>query len=106
MSERPDPIGKLRIGSIVSGECPVGHEVILVQVPGNGTDPLGDSCPGARGTRPPTADPKLLVLIQPFRLRSPAITFRHPCAKDRPFPHYGSNVAVAGTVINNANAKV
>ena len=42
MSERPDLIGKLRIGSIVSGECPVCHQVILVQDPGNGTDQFDD----------------------------------------------------------------
>jgi hypothetical protein len=33
MSERPELIAKLRVGSIVSGECSLCHEVIVVQAP-------------------------------------------------------------------------
>jgi hypothetical protein len=34
MSQKPELIAKLRVGSIVSGECSVCHEVIIVQDPG------------------------------------------------------------------------
>jgi len=36
MSQTPELIAKLRVGSIVSGECSVCHEVIIVQDPGAG----------------------------------------------------------------------
>jgi len=33
MSQKPELIAKIRVGSIVSGECSVCHEVIIVQDP-------------------------------------------------------------------------
>jgi hypothetical protein len=36
MSQRPELIAKLRVGSIVSGKCSVCHEVIIVQDPAPG----------------------------------------------------------------------
>lgn len=33
MSEKPELIAKLRVGSIVSGECSVCHQVIVVRDP-------------------------------------------------------------------------
>jgi hypothetical protein len=43
MSARPRLIAKLRVGSIVSGECSLCHEVIVVQAPGARTSDQQDS---------------------------------------------------------------
>ena len=44
MSQKPELIAKLRVGSIVSGKCSVCHEVIIVQDPAAGMpDQLSDA---------------------------------------------------------------
>ncbi len=44
MPEKPELIAKLQVGSIVSGECSVCHEVIVVRDPVSGTrDQLNDT---------------------------------------------------------------